>query len=66
MNTARYIKFRYKGERLWLITTRLNDEHAIGCVWNRPMNKSLLFGQFIGGPFKDILDTWYLFAYGRF
>ena len=47
MENARYSKFRYRGERLWLRITSVNDENVVGRVWNHPVNPGLRFGQMI-------------------
>ena len=56
MTTVRYIKFLYRGERLWLSASSVNDETVVGRVWGHPVNPGLRFGQMIQIPICDILD----------
>ena len=56
MSVVRYIKFWYRGERLWLRVASVNDRTVVGRVWNRPVNQGLLFGQIIQIPLRGILD----------
>ena len=57
------MKFRYKGERLWLNISQIHDDNVSGRVWNHHMNEGLLFGQLIDIPFKYIPGTWYEFSH---
>ena len=50
-----YVKFRFKGERLWLRVLRFDGDVVVGRVWNLPMNHGLLCGQLIGVPIIDII-----------
>ncbi len=54
MSSVRYVKFRYRGERLWLRVSSINDRTVAGRVWNHPVNPGLLFGQMIQVPLGDI------------
>ena len=56
MSFVRYVKFRYRGERLWWRVSSSNDRTVVGRVWNHPVNPDLLFGQMIQIPPGDILD----------
>ncbi len=56
MSSVRYVKFRYRGERLWLRVLSINHRTVVGRVWNHPVNPGLLFGQMIQVPLGDILD----------
>ena len=58
MNKTSYIKFRFKGESLWLRVQRINEDTVIGRVANHPANPRLLLNQLIGIPVKDALDVW--------
>ena len=58
MNQISYIKFRFKGESLWLRVQRINEDTVIGRVANHPANPGLLLNQLIGVPVKDVLDVW--------
>ena len=51
-----YVKFRFKGEILWLRVLRFDGDVVVGRVWIHPMNHGLLFGQLIGVPIIDIID----------
>ena len=55
-----YVKLCFKGERLWLRVSSVNDETVVGRVWNHPVNPGLRFGQMIQIPICDILDVWYM------
>ncbi|MFM7984807.1 MAG: hypothetical protein ACKPKO_36345, partial [Candidatus Fonsibacter sp.] len=54
------IKFRYRGERLWLRVSSINDRTVVGRAWNHPINPGLLFWadetdparQYIGGVLR--------------
>ncbi|MFM7981713.1 MAG: hypothetical protein ACKPKO_20585 [Candidatus Fonsibacter sp.] len=59
MSSVRYVKFRYRGERLWLRVSSINNRTVVGRVWNHPINPGLLFGQMIQVPLGDILDECY-------
>ena len=54
MTTIRYIKFLYRGERLWLRVSSVNDETVVGRVWGHPVSPGLRFGQMIQIPICDI------------
>ena len=41
MAAIRHIKFLYRGERLWLRVSSVNDETVVGRVWNHPVNPGL-------------------------
>ena len=56
MSCVRYVKFRYRGEWLWLRVSSTNEITVVGRVWNRPTNPGLLFGQMIQVPLGDVLD----------
>ena len=58
MNQISYIKFRFKGESLWLRVQRISEDTVIGRVANHPANPGLLLSQLIGIPVKDVLDEW--------
>ena len=58
MNHISNIKFRLKGETLWLRVQRISEDTVIGRVANHPANPGLLFNQLIGIPVKDVLDAW--------
>ena len=58
MNQISYIKFRFKGESLWLRVQRISEDTVIGRVANHPANPGLLLNQLIGVPVKDVLDVW--------
>ena len=58
MNHISYIKFRFKGETLWLRVQRISEDTVIGRVANHPANPGLLLNQLIGVPVKDVLDVW--------
>ena len=60
MSSVRYVKFNYRGERLWLRVSSTNKKTVVGRVWNRPTNPGLLFGQMIQIPLGDILDECYV------
>ncbi len=59
MSSVRYVKFSYRGERLWLRVSSTNDTTVVGRVWNRPTNPGQ-FGQMIQIPLGDILDECYV------
>ena len=59
MSPVRYVKFRYRGERLWLRVSSINNRTVVGRVWNHLVNPALLFGQMIQVPLGDILDERY-------
>ena len=52
-----YIKFRFKGESLWLRVSRLGGDVVVGRVWNHPVNHGLWSGQLIGIPIADVIDN---------
>ena len=56
MSNVRYVKFCYRGERLWLRVSSINDRTVVGRVWNHPVNPGLLLGQMIQVPLGDVLD----------
>ncbi|MFM7986522.1 MAG: hypothetical protein ACKPKO_45135, partial [Candidatus Fonsibacter sp.] len=56
ISSVRYVKFRYRGECLWLRVSSTNEITVVGRVWNRPTNPWLLFGQMTHIPLGDILD----------
>ena len=56
--TGRYIQFLYRGERLWLRVSSVNNETVVGRVWSVPFKPGLLYGQMIQIPIRDILDVW--------
>ena len=56
MASVRYVKFRYRGEWLWLRVSSTNEITVVGRVRNRPTNPGLLFGQMIQVPLGDVLD----------
>ena len=56
--TVRYTQLFYRGERLWLIVSSVNDETVVGRVWGHPVSPGLRFGQMIQMPRCDILDVW--------
>ena len=58
MSSVRYVKFRYRGERLWLRVSSSNGRTVVGRVWNHPVNPGLRFGQMIQIPLGDILDEY--------
>ena len=58
LNQISNIKFRFKGESLWLSVQRINEDTVIGRVANHPANPGLLLKQLIGVPVKDVLDVW--------
>ena len=58
MTHISYIKFRFKGETLWLRIQRISEDTVIGRVANHPANPGLLLNQLIGVPVKDVLDVW--------
>ena len=53
------VKFKYKGERLWLIMLSVIDENVVRRVWKHPVKPGLLFGQMIQIPISDIYDFLY-------
>ena len=59
MSSVSYVKFRYRGERLWLRVSSINDRTVVGRVWNHPVNPGLLFGQMIQIALGNILDEYY-------
>ena len=52
-----YIKFRCKGESLWIRVSRLDGDVVVGRVWDHPENHGLWFGQLIGIPIADVIDN---------
>ena len=58
MSSVRYVKFCYRGERLWLRVSSINDRTVVGRVGNHPVTPGLLFGQIIQIPLGDILDEY--------
>ena len=58
MNHISYIKFKFKGEALWLRVQRISEDTVIGRVANHRANPGLLLNQLIGVPVKDVLDVW--------
>ena len=59
MSSVRYVKCCYRGERLWLRVSSINNRTVVGRVWNHPVNPRLLFWQMIQVPLGDILDECY-------
>ena len=39
-----YVKFRFKGEILWLRVSTMDGDVVVGRVWNHPVNRGLWFG----------------------
>ena len=58
-NYIMFVKFRFKGETLWLRVWSVIDETVVGRVWNHPFNRGVIFGQKIEIPIHDILDISY-------
>ena len=52
--TVRDIKSLYRGERLWLRVSSVNDQTVVGRVWGHLVSPGLRFGQMIQIPICDI------------
>ena len=52
-----YVQFGHKGKSLWLIVSRLDGDVVVGRVWKHPLNRGLRFGQLIGTPIADVIDS---------
>ena len=55
-----YIQFLYRGDRLWLRVSSVNNQTVVGRVWSVRFKPGLLFGQMIQIPICDMLDDWAL------
>ena len=58
MNQISFIRFRFKGESLWLRMHRINEDTVIGRVANHPANPGVLLNQLIGVPVNNVIDVW--------